>query len=117
MIDITSYVNGYSPVGDIVVMAVVIVLAILIRVTYIRQSIEFKMYKVILLCTFIAAVSNLYFRQSIVKLDESPRFIIYLTKYITHFSVLLALALSDLDSTSSIMRIFNGDSILLQVAI
>ena len=93
MIDITSYVNGYSPVGDIVVMAVVIVLAILIRVTYIRQSIEFKMYKVILLCTFIAAVSNLYFRQSIVKLDESPRFIIYLTKYITHFSVLLALAL------------------------
>ena len=40
MIDITSYVNGYSSSGDIIVMVIVIVMAILIRVTYIIQSIQ-----------------------------------------------------------------------------
>ncbi|WP_026667317.1 EAL domain-containing protein [Butyrivibrio sp. AE2005] len=93
MIDITSYVNGYSPVGDIIVMAVIIVMAILIRVTYIRQSSEFKMFKVILLCTLIAAISNLVFRQNMGKLGDYPVFLLYIEKYITHFSVLFALAL------------------------
>ena len=93
MVDITSYVNGYSPVGDIMVMAIVMVLAILIHVTYINQSNEFRMFKVILLCTIVAAISNLLFRQCMSKIGECPEFLIYLCKYVTHFSVLLALAL------------------------
>ena len=78
MIDITSYVNGYSPSGDIIVMTIVIVLAILIRVTYIIQSKEFKVFKVILLCILIAAASNVLFNQSLKNIDEHSEIIVYL---------------------------------------
>ena len=93
MIDITSYVNGYSSSGDIIVMVIVIVMAILIRVTYIIQSKEFKVFKVILLCILIAAVSNILFNQSLKNIDEHSEIIVYLLKYINHFSVSLVLAL------------------------
>jgi len=113
MIDITSYVSGYSPVGDIIVSAVVIVLAILIHVTYVRQNTEFKIYKVILICTFTAAISDIFFRENIKNIGEVPNYILYILRYITHISVFSALALyllymkSQMKLTESVGRKFD----------
>ncbi|MBO4458283.1 MAG: EAL domain-containing protein [Butyrivibrio sp.] len=93
MLDITSYANGYSPVGDVLTVTVVIVLAVLIHSAYVKQSNEFRMYKAILLCTLIAAVSNVFFRTNIGRVEEFSHYILYFLRYTTHFSVFSTLAL------------------------
>ena len=61
--NVESYLSSYSPVGDILVMAILMVITVLIRVAYIKQSREFTILRYIMISLVAAAICNILFHQ------------------------------------------------------
>lgn len=92
-ISMESYLNSYSPVGDILVMATIMVLGVLIRVAYIKQNREYRIFRYILAGLFAAAVSDIVFHQMIASYPKFPNIIIYTVRILYHFLLFSNLAL------------------------
>lgn len=74
----------YTPVGDILVMALIGTFAILIRFAYIKPNKEFQIYKVILLVLGIAAAVDVFYHVLLVSPVAYPIAVIYLLRFLYH---------------------------------
>ena len=77
---ISTYNANYTAVGDIIVMATVIVFMILIQSAYIEKNKEFQIFTGILVQLFCAAGLNIYFNMKVHVLGF-PVFILYLLRW------------------------------------
>ena len=79
-----STAPGYTPAGDIMVMALIGTFAILIRFAYIKPSKEFQIYKLILLVLGIAAAVDVFYHVLLVSSVAYPIAVIYLLRFLYH---------------------------------
>ena len=77
---ISSYNANYTAVGDIIVMATVIVFMILIQSAYIEKNKEFHIFTGILAQLFAAAILNINFNMKI-HIPMFPVWILYLLRW------------------------------------
>lgn len=77
---ISSYHANYTAVGDIIVMATVIVFMILIQSAYIEKNKEFRIFTGILVQLFTAAAANIYFNMKVHE-PGYPVWILYLLRW------------------------------------
>ncbi len=92
-VDITTFFENYTPVGDILVMATVIVFLILIRTAYISRNREMHIFKLLLALLFVAAAININFNIILANPTESNIWIIYVLKWLYQFCLFFALYL------------------------
>ncbi|MBR4515460.1 MAG: EAL domain-containing protein [Lachnospiraceae bacterium] len=72
-----EYYDGYLPVGDISVIAIILALVILMTATYITKSRNYLLYKIMLGLVYVAAFGNLMFHFFSTKVGEVPDWYIY----------------------------------------
>ena len=83
--NVESYLSSYSPVGDILVMAILMVISVLIHVAYIKQSREFTIFKYIMISLTAAAICNILFHQFIGHVSAISLPMVYLLRVLYHF--------------------------------
>jgi EAL domain-containing protein (putative c-di-GMP-specific phosphodiesterase class I) len=71
------YFYGYTPIGDILVLANVIIFLVLIQLVYTRPRKEVKALKGVLLCAAFAAMINLIRYEVSVRLADPSAFVLY----------------------------------------
>lgn len=69
---VESFYLNYTPVGDILTMALCILFAVLIKITYINKTRAFMFLKVIVILLFGSAVSNIIYHLMLGYLDVYP---------------------------------------------
>lgn len=85
--------GGYSPVGDVLVLATVLIIVVLIRTVYIRPNDEFRIYKHILGLLVIAACSNIIYNICLIYASTVPDISIYALRIVYHLALFLSFAL------------------------
>lgn len=85
--------TSYTPVGDILVMALVCVFAVLIRTAYIKPNREFRIFKAVLGCLTFAATTNIFYNVALVNLDTVPASSVYILRILYHLFLFGNLAL------------------------
>ena len=83
--NVESYLASYSPVGDILVMAIIMVITVLIRVAYIKQSREFTIFRYIMISLVAAAICNILFHQLLTHVSVISLPMVYLLRFLYHF--------------------------------
>ena len=83
-----EYFDGYLPVGDISVIAVILCLVVLMTSTYITKSRNYLLYKIMLGFVFVAAASNLFFHTLSTRLGEIPNGVIYAARDLHYISLI-----------------------------
>lgn len=81
-----EYIINYSPVGDITVMAICFVFAILIRASYINRTRNYGIFRRILLLLFISAMTNVSYHMFLEK-GYSWRIATYIARALYHLSI------------------------------
>ncbi len=87
------YYNGYSPVGDVIVISIVVIFFVLIKTVYITPTKEFRIFKTILALIVLAALSNLVFHMILPKTAVVPTVVIYAVRIIYHLALFGSLSL------------------------
>ena len=85
--------QSYTPVGDILVVAIMSIIVILIRAAYIKPSREFRIFKAILWFLTIAAYTNILYHLALGRLDEIPVIVAYIFRFIYYTCLFANLAL------------------------
>lgn len=88
-----TYLSSYSPVGDILVMAIIMVITVLIHVAYIKQSREFTIFKYIMASIVGAAMCNVLFHMLLVHVSAITLPMIYLLRFLYHYLLFSNLAI------------------------
>lgn len=86
------YFDNYSPVGDIIVMAICMVIVILVATSYVEKTRNFNLFLNILVYIVIAAVANVGYHEWSVYITNGNYFWVYVIRIIYHiaiFSILL----------------------------
>ncbi len=78
---ISTFHSNYTAVGDIIVMATVMVFLILIQAVYIEKNREFKIFTGILIFLFAAAATDIFFNVKIKDPFNTPVFVLYAFKW------------------------------------
>ncbi len=84
---------GYTPVGDILVVAIIGIFLILIRVAFIKPNTEFRIFRVVLFSMVIAAFCGILYHFSLANLDRLPAAAAYLFRFLFHTMLFLVLIL------------------------
>ena len=82
-----TYYENYSPVGDVLVLAISIVFFILIRAAYINKQKNYAIFLRILILLPVAAVCNILFHIFMNNIGEVENSLIYLTRMGYHMSL------------------------------
>ena len=61
MNEVTTIYENYTAVGDILVMATVIVFVILLKSAYVNRGREIRLFKGVLVLLFAAAATDIFF--------------------------------------------------------
>jgi len=83
----TNVLNNsiYSPVGDILVMAIIGIFLILIRAAFIKQTKEFRIFRHALITLLLAAVMDILYHVFLANIDHVPSMPIYIFRFLYHF--------------------------------
>ncbi len=87
-----AYYGGYTPVGDIIVLASCMVFAVLIRASYINKTKTFVLFRLTLVLLAVAGLSDISWHVFLFRALSVPHVLIYLTRALYHlslFSILL----------------------------
>lgn len=87
------FTDGYTPVGDVLVLASVIIFAVLIKAVYIKPNREFRIFQTILGLLFAAAVTNIIYNLLLVEIETSSHFFVYLLRACYHIFLFGSLVL------------------------
>ncbi|RKM59266.1 EAL domain-containing protein [Butyrivibrio sp. CB08] len=77
--------SSYTPVGDILVMAIIGIFLILIRAAFIKKTREFRIFKHILITLCLAAVADILYHVFLVNVGHVPNYAIYILRFAYHF--------------------------------
>ncbi len=88
-----TYYYGYSPIGDVLVLALIIIFTVLIRLVYTRPRAELKILKCILICAAVAASTNLIRFELAISQKEHSLFILYSFRCVYFLLLFIILAL------------------------
>ena len=75
-----TYYNNYSPVGDVLVLAIGCVFAILIRSAFISKNKNFTLLRIILTLIMVAAGLELFYNVALNSIDSYPHVLIYVLR-------------------------------------
>lgn len=78
--DVITYFENYSPVGDIIVLALVFVIVILIKEAYINKTTGFKIFETMVGSILIAACLGIFYRVELNMLGSCPHAVIYVLR-------------------------------------
>ncbi len=83
----TNVLNNsiYSPVGDILVMAIIGIFLILIRAAFIKQTKEFRIFRHALITLLLAAIMDILYHVFLANIDHVPAMPIYIFRFLYHF--------------------------------
>lgn len=83
----TNVLNNsiYSPVGDILVMAIIGIFLILIRAAFIKQTREFRIFRHALITLLLAAIMDILYHVFLANIDHVPVMPIYIFRFLYHF--------------------------------
>lgn len=89
----TNYtlIQGYSPVGDMMVIFLCLILFLLLRETFIKRSKMLHLFQISIALLCLSACSNTFFYYSVIHFDNDKLFILF--RAIHHGSLLLLLAI------------------------
>ncbi|MBR2284542.1 MAG: EAL domain-containing protein [Ruminococcus sp.] len=90
---IIRYIAGYSPVGDIIVIALCIIMLVLLWQTYVHKSQKFRQLLGMLGSIGAASLCDLMFEQLLVSNDPVPLSVIYLFRLMHHILLTIVLYL------------------------
>ncbi len=113
--NVVTYYGNYSPVGDVLVLAVCLAFAILIRAAYINRTKSFTIFRkmqVILVC---AAVSNLLYHIFLNQIGSIPNAVIYTMRVVYHGSLFGHMMLY-INYLSEILHLDHKESVLYTTA-
>ncbi len=108
--------ENYSPVGDIIVLAIIGIFLILIRLAYIKPTKEFGIFKLILLVLFLAAASDIIYRFSLFYVGRIPVFLIYFFRFIFYSLLYLELVLYVIYVEEALHLISKNENIYSKIA-
>ena len=119
------YYDNYSPVGDILVMAVCLVFIILIHTAYINRTRNFMLLRYMIEILFVAALCDVVYHMMMKRVGEVPNFVIYLVRFLFCLGLFLILFLFimymreslHLDSKMNLRLHLIGGAILVTVAV
>ncbi len=77
--------SNYSPVGDILVMAIIGIFLILIRAAFIKQTKEFRIFRHALITLLLAAIMDILYHAFLVNIEHVPNMPIYVFRFLYHF--------------------------------
>lgn len=115
------YGGGYSPVGDVLVLATVVIIVVLVRTVFIRPSREFGIFKTILGLLVIAAFANIFYNICLSSSPTVPVISIYFLRFIYHaalfssFSLYILYMEHLLQLTSESEKFFSRISLILLI--
>ena len=78
--------NGYTPVGDIIVISLCTVMAVLLWQTHINKNTKFRTIMTILVTTWIASVTNVIY-EMLLYADHIKPIIIYILRIVHHLTL------------------------------
>ena len=83
----TNVLNNsiYSPVGDILVMAIIGIFLILIRAAFIKQTKEFRIFRHALITLLLAAIMDILYHVFLANIEQAPSMPIYIFRFLYHF--------------------------------
>ena len=93
MTDAIVYYGNYTPVGDIIVLATVVVFTILIHSAYPNRSREFYIFRGILALLFVAASANILYHMFMYPVGSHPAWLVYVFRVVHHFCLFFELFL------------------------
>ena len=85
--------SSYSPVGDILVLAIIMIFAVLIRTAQIRVSQDLRVFHYILVIISIASMVHIIFHQALESISSSTVLLIYFLYFAYHFLLFFDVAL------------------------
>ena len=84
---ITAFYDNYTPVGDVLVMAMCLIFVILIRTTYINRTRNFAYLKMMIVLVFVAAVSDIFYHDSLNHIGNIPVILHYIPRAVFHLAL------------------------------
>ena len=90
------YFDDYSPVGDILVIAVCTVMIILVAASYINQTKAFRMFLSMVLLLALGAASDLVYHEAYLNITDGNYTFVYVVRVFYHaflFSILLVMVM------------------------
>ncbi len=91
--EIVTYYYNYTPVGDILVLAICMVFVILIKTAYINLTRNFYYLKSMIILLFTAGLSDLLFNVSMNHIGEIPPVLHYIPRALMHLTIFANLML------------------------
>ncbi|MCM1505692.1 MAG: EAL domain-containing protein [Ruminococcus flavefaciens] len=79
-------IKGYTPVGDIIVIALCMIMAVLLWQTHINKNTKFRAIMLIVMTTWVSSVTNVIYEMMIYSEHIQP-FIIYTLRTIHHLTL------------------------------
>ncbi len=91
--EIILYFEKYTPVGDIITMAICIVFLILIYNSFINRTRDFSILQSIIYTLLITAMSDILFHMAMNRLDTLPLLLVYFLRLLFHIGLFVTLCL------------------------
>ena len=84
---------SYSPVGDILVLAIIMIFAVLIKTAHIRTGQELRVFTYILAILSVASCVHIIFHQLLYNINRNTLLLIYFLYFAYHFLLFFDIAL------------------------
>ncbi|MCR5556511.1 MAG: EAL domain-containing protein [Butyrivibrio sp.] len=84
---------SYSPVGDILVLAIIMIFAVLIKTAQIRTSQDLRVFTLILAILSVASCAHIIFHQLLYNINRNTLLLIYFLYFAYHFLLFFDIAL------------------------
>ena len=83
----TVYYGNYSPIGDIIVICICLIIVILIQTTYINRTRSFSLFGAMICCLFGASISDILYHVSLqlALINKIKVLFVYTTRFSFHF--------------------------------
>ena len=91
--EFVAYYNNYTPVGDVLTLAICMVFVILIKTTYINRTKNFYYLKAMIILLFTAGLSDLLYNVSMNHIGEIPPVLHYIPRAMVHLTIFANLML------------------------
>ena len=111
------YFDNYSPVGDILVMAISLVIFVLLSASYVSKTKIYGIYVSIVVLTFAAAMTNLAYHSMYTRVTNGDYEIIYVMRAIYHAILFLILTLYVFYIAEGMRIEYGKKNIILVVAV
>ncbi len=91
--EFVAYYNNYTPVGDVLTLAICMVFVILIKTTYINRTKNFYYLKAMIILLFTAGLSDLLYNVSMKHIGEISPVLHYIPRAMVHLTIFANLML------------------------